>query len=191
MGLMIHSLENLPSSARRDYFIYLLDYGWNEPISDALRNNFDKMAQIAAKNKAVVIKGTEIAHFQNEVLSWHRINNENAEELLPALLITNKHPQYFRESNEMFEGRKNYLRLENDLKLILIPFKKFCETTNQVLTLIEKIFKDIEEKKELSDFQIAKQMNKGIGRAIVDSIILEPNFSGIGISLRKLKDFLK
>lgn len=191
MGLMIHSLENIPSSARRDFFIYLLDYGWNEPISNSLRDNFDRMAQIAATNKAVIIKGTEVAHFENEVMSWHKINNENAGELLPALLITNKHPQYFRESNREFKGRKNIIRTEEDLKLILIPFKKFCETTNQVLTLIETVFKDIEAQKDLSEFKIAKEMNKGVGRAIVDSIILEPNFSGIGFSFNKLKDYLK
>jgi hypothetical protein len=66
---MIHSLENIPTSARRNFFIYLLDYGWNEPISNALRSNFDRMAEIAAKSKAVIIKGTEIALFQNEVMS--------------------------------------------------------------------------------------------------------------------------
>ena len=69
----------------------------------------------------------------------------------------------------------------------MIPFKKFCENTNQVLSLIEKVFKDIEAQKDLSEFKIAKEMNKGVGRAIVDSIILEPNFSGIGFSFNKLK----
>lgn len=191
MGLMIHSLENIPSSARRDFFIYLLDYGWNEPISNALRDNFDRMAQIAATNKAVIIKGTEVAHFQNEVMSWHKINNEDTEDLLPALLITNKHPQYFKETNQEYEGRKNTIRIDEDLKLILIPFKKFCNNTNQVLTLIEKVFKDIEDQKDLSEFKIAKEMNKGVGQAIVDSIILEPNFSGIGFSFNKLKGYLR
>ncbi len=95
MGLIVHSLQNIPESKNRDYLIYLLDYGWDEPISKALRDNFDKMAEIAAKNRAVVIKGTELAHFENEVFSWHHINNEKADELLPALLITNKHPKYF------------------------------------------------------------------------------------------------
>jgi hypothetical protein len=46
MGLMVHSLENIPESARRNYFIYLLDYGWHEPISEALRNNFENMAKL-------------------------------------------------------------------------------------------------------------------------------------------------
>jgi hypothetical protein len=194
MGLMIHSLDNIPKSARRDFFVYLLDYGWQEPISQALRDNFDKMAEIASKNKAVVIKGTDVAHFESEVMSWHQINNENAEELLPALLITNKHPEYFRESNREFSGRKNILRIEDneeDIKLILVPFKRFCKNTSDVVTLIEKIFNDIIAEKDLSDFRIAKEMNKGVGKAIVDSIILEPNFSGLGFSFNKLKNYLK
>jgi hypothetical protein len=70
MGLMIHSLDNIPKSARRDFFVYLLDYGWQEPISQALRDNFDKMAEIASKNRVVVIKGTDVAHFESEVMSW-------------------------------------------------------------------------------------------------------------------------
>ena len=145
MGLMIHSLDNIPKSARRDFFIYLLDYGWNEPISEALHSNFDRMAEIASQNKAVIIKGTVAEHFQNEVMSWHQINNENAEELLPALLITNKHPEYFRNAQSSFESN-NIVRIAdnaNDMKLILVPFKRFCETTSEVTTLIEQIFNDV------------------------------------------------
>lgn len=36
MGLMIHSLEEFPSEATRGYYIYVLDYGWDEPLSNAL-----------------------------------------------------------------------------------------------------------------------------------------------------------
>ena len=92
MGLIVHSLENIPKSARRDYFIYLLDYGWHEPISQALRNNFENMAQLASKSKAVIIKGTRLRDFENEVLSWHHINNEDAENLLPALHQSHQSP---------------------------------------------------------------------------------------------------
>ena len=73
MGLIVHSLENIPKSARRNYFIYLLEYGWHEPISQVLRENFENMAQIASKRKAVIIKGTELCDFQNQVLSWQKI----------------------------------------------------------------------------------------------------------------------
>ncbi len=188
MGLMIHSLENIPISVRRDYFIYLLDYGWQEPISRALHDNFDRMAQLASKTKAVVIKGTELAHFQNEVLSWHHINNEDAEDLLPALLITNAHPSYFLEKKENFSGKRNIVRVDDeygDLKLILVPFKRLCTNTGEVVSIIEKIFRNISEGKDLSNFKIAKTMKKGLGGAIVDAVVLEPNISGIGFDFKK------
>ena len=188
MGLMVYSLENIPKSARRDYFIYLLDYGWQEPICQALRDNFDHMAHLASKTNAVVIKGTEAAHFQNEVLSWHHINNEEADGLLPALLITNTHPAYFHDTNE---DSKNLVRGSggsDGMKLILIPFKRLCTTTSEVVSIIEKVFQDISDGKDLSAFKIAKELKKGVGSAIVDAVILQPNFSGIGFDFRK---FLK
>ena len=98
MGLYVQSLNNIPQSAHRDYYIYLLDYGWSEPLGNALMNNYEKMAQLAAENDAVVIRGTHRVHFEDEVLSWHHINGENAEDLLPAILITNRHPYLFKES---------------------------------------------------------------------------------------------
>ena len=119
MGLYIQSLENIPLEAKRDYFIYLLDYGWDEPLGEALMKNYEKMAAIAAENKAVVIRGTRRVHFEDEVFSWHNINGENAEETLPAILITNRHPAKFRENFS-----SNHSHIEEDLKLVLIPLKK-------------------------------------------------------------------
>ena len=192
MGLMVHSLQNIPESKNRDYLIYLLDYGWDEPISKALRDNFDKMAEIAAKSRAVVIKGTELAHFENEVFSWHHINNEDADELLPALLITNKHPKYFLENNNGSFGKRGLVRADehDDMKLILIPMKRFCTTTTEVVNLIQKVFSDIVNQKDLSEFQIAKEMKKGVGSALVDALILEPNISGVGFSFKRFFSYL-
>lgn len=174
-------------------FKYLLDHGWHEPISQALRDNFDNMAQLASKSKAVIIKGTNLGDFQNEVLSWHHINNEEAEDLLPALLITNAHPSYFLESNQTFSGRRNILRVDKEykeMKMILIPFKKFCKSTSDVISIIEKIFNDISKEKGLDDFQIAQEMKKGVGRAVVDAVILQPNFMGVGFDFKKLIEYL-
>lgn len=50
MGHYIQSLENIPANAKRDYFIYLLDYGWHEPLGEALMQNYEKMAALAAEN---------------------------------------------------------------------------------------------------------------------------------------------
>lgn len=188
MGLMIHSLDNVPESAKRDYFIYLLDYGWDEPISDSLRRNFDKMAHESAINKAVIIKGTVGEHFQNEVFSWHQINGLNADDILPALLISNNHPSYFRDGNHGDQWGDGLLKesQQTDMKLIIIPFRKFCKTSTEVVELIQKIFEDIKKQKELSDFTIARTIKSGQGKALADAIILEPNFAGIGVDLKKL-----
>ena len=55
MGLMVYSLDNVPKEAKRDYYIYLLDYGWDWQcsISDILNKNFAKMSEISAKNSVV------------------------------------------------------------------------------------------------------------------------------------------
>lgn len=188
MGLHVQSLENIPEvRVHKDYFIYLLDYGWNEPLGEALMKNYENMARIAAENKAVVIRGTNRVHFEDEVLSWHNVNGENAEEILPAILITNRHPRKFKESY----SSKGEEHIEKDLKLILIPLKKFCQSTSEVVTLIEKLFNDIKDQKDLDDFRVSKEIRKGFGRALADAVILEPNFAGMGFSFSKMIEYFK
>lgn len=182
MGLYIQSLTNIPLEASRDYFIYLLDYGWTEPLGEALMDNYEKMASIAAEHRAVVIRGTHRVHFEDEVLSWHNINGENAKEMLPAILITNRHPNKFKESFNS-NGKKE---VEDDLKLIFIPLKKFCNTTTDVVTLVEKLFNDIIQKKDLNDFRVFKELKRGLGRALADSLILEPNIAGVGFNFNNM-----
>ena len=119
MGLYVHSLIELPLDAKRNYYIYLLDYGWSEPLGNALINNFDKMADIASKNNAIVIRSVERGvHFHDEVFSWHGINGEKGDEILPAILVTDRHPQEFRES---YNYRQN--RDKQNFRIILIPLK--------------------------------------------------------------------
>lgn len=42
MGLWIQSLNNIPIATHRDYYIYLLDYGWHEQLGQALMDNYEK-----------------------------------------------------------------------------------------------------------------------------------------------------
>lgn len=60
MGLVIHDLGNIPhSAADRDFYIYLLDYGWKEPLAQAMYDNFDNMAQLSNKHRSVVLRGID------------------------------------------------------------------------------------------------------------------------------------
>lgn len=177
MGLIIHSLEEIPSNVERNYYLYLLDYGWIEPLSQAVVDNFDKISDQASKSNAVFIKGTTGSHVDNEILSWHHINGENAEDILPAILITTSNPHKFKELESL--GTKDL-----NTKFILIPLRKCCKSSTEVISLINQIFHDINDKKELKNFSIAKNMKKGIGNYILDGVILQPNFYGVGFNLK-------
>jgi hypothetical protein len=181
MGLMIHSLCELPTNVERGYYVYLLDYGWKEPISDAMYINFERMADMASKHNAVVCRGLVGAHFADKVLSWHQINGQDAENLLPAILITTKHPHDFREHSWNHDELRD--------RLLIIPLRDICNSPDDVVPLIDQIFRDIKEKQKLSQFEIAEEGRAGRGKALVDALILKPNFVGLGIDLNRIIDF--
>jgi hypothetical protein len=186
MGLMIHSLGELPQEAERGYYIYLLDYGWDEPLSDALYRNFDRMSDAASRHDAVVLRGVVGSHFADEVLSWHHVNGEPSEGLLPALLITTRHPNSFRE-----QGFRNGKSMDAKDRLLLIPLRQVCASAGDVATVIDHIFRDIREGKNLSGFEVAREMRQGQNGAVTDALILQPNVAGIGINFNYIIDFFR
>ncbi len=194
MGLYVHSLSRLPLELERDYYLYVLDYGWEEPLGAALHANFRRMADLAAKNKAVVIAGTDSRAFADEILSvhvddpqfsWSNINGESGEEVLPALMISTIHPQKFRTEapGYRFPEVRNGVA---DEKLILIPLRGVCSNATEVAVLIERIFRDISAQKPLSDFAIAKEIKADNRGAYSDAVILKPALWGVGVDLKEL-----
>ena len=187
MGLKISTLAAIPENVTRSYYLYILDYyNWNEPIGNTLRDNFDKIADFAAKNDSVVIQGIKESHFYSELMSWESVNGIDPSELLPALMITTIHPKYFLDGNDkQIKGEP----IPED-KLIFIKIADVCKSPFDVIKLLEKIFRDISEKKEIKDFKIKKELKGGIGKILNDMIILEPNVAGIGVNINQLFRFL-
>jgi hypothetical protein len=183
MGLKISTLAAIPENVSRSYYIYILDfYNWDEPISNTLRNSFDKIAEFATKNDSVVIQGIKESHFYSELMSWESVNGIDPKELLPALMITTIHPKYFLDGDDkQIKGQP----IPED-KLIFLKIGEVCKSPSDVIRLLEKMFKDISEKKEIKDFQIKKRLKGGVGKILNDTIILEPNIAGIGINLNEL-----
>ena len=194
MGLYVHSLSRLPLGLERDYYLYVLDYGWAEPLGEALHTNFRKMADLAAKNNAVVVAGTDSRAFADEILSvhidgpqfsWGSINGEKGEDVLPALMISTIHPQKFKEAVPGYRLPKIGKGVADE-NLILIPLRGVCKDPTEVVALVERIFRDIAAKKPLSDFSIAKEIKAGNGGAYSDAFILKPALWGMGIDLKEL-----
>lgn len=180
MGLYIHSLGEIPSEVRKSFYVYLLDFGWKDSLGDAVRDNIQRMADIASRSNAAVIHGPRGLHFEDEVLSWHHINGEDAENILPAILVTTRHPRTFRESIGA-----TILKEQAEDSLLLIPLKRICKTADDVVELVDRIFKDIQDRKALAQFKVAKQMRRGVGRALADAVVLRPTVSGVGFDVKE------
>ena len=195
MGLYVHSLERLPTDLERDYYVYVLDYGWEEPLGDVLRQNFHRMANLAARNKAVVIAGTDPQSFVEQVFSvhiddpqfsWQRINGEDGETVLPAIMITTIQPAKFKETQPGYRFSDAAPGSADD-KIILIPLRALCKSGTEVVALIDRIFADIAAKRPLSEFSVAKQIHRGQSRgSYSDVVILKPTLWGMGVDLKEL-----
>jgi hypothetical protein len=181
MGLIVHSIALLPKNSKRDYYVYLLDYGWEGSLGGVLSNNFAKLADYASKHNFVILKGTPGSHFDDEVLSWHHINGEKGEDVLPAILITNVNPHSYNK----FYNIEPTSKKNTDDVMLLIPLRKICKTEDDVANLINKVIKDLVEKTKLPDFSVAKELKGGVGNAIVSGAILQPNFAGLGFDFKK------
>lgn len=194
MGLYVHSLSRLPLGIERDYYVYILDYGWEEPLGQALHANFRLMADLAAKNKAVVIAGSESRSFADELLSvhvedpqfsWSQVNGENGEEILPAIMISTIHPQRFKDEVPGYRFTASSKGVADE-KIILIPLRGLCKNSTEVVALVERIFRDIAAQKPLTDFSIAKEIKADKKSGIYEALILKPSLWGVGVDIKEL-----
>lgn len=117
---------------------------------------------------------------------WEAVNGIDPKELLPALMITTLHPKYFLDrDNKQIRNEES----PKD-KLVFIEINKVCKTPQDVVKLLEKIFKDIQEKKDLKDFKVKKELKSGVGKILNDTLILEPNIAGVGVNINNIFRFL-
>ena len=191
MGLHIESLAEIPKDAERCYWIYILDYGWDEPIRRILKRNMPKLMKMASENDAVLVQGFDAAHFQNEVFSWHGISGTPSEEVFPSIMISNTNPHYFRMMYfEESSGGKNFQQDSGLKNFLLIPLRDFCKSDEDILSLLHNLFEDMKNDRELRDFQINKKLS--VKRwPLVEALVLEPNIAGVGLDLKRVFSFLR
>lgn len=194
MGLYVHSLGRLPTELEREYYLYILDYGWDEPLSGSLHHNFRRMADLAARNKSVIIAGTEprpfadeiaSVHFDDEKFSWQRVNGEAGDEVLPALMIATTHPSRFLMTFPNYRPTIGSKGAADD-KLIILSLRGLCKSASDVTSLVERVFRDIAAGKALVDFEVAKEIIRNDAKNVSDAFILKPSLWGVGVDLREL-----
>lgn len=142
-----------------------------------------------------MVKGLPDSHFGSEVLSWVKINGQSPGMVLPALLITTVHPQYFVDSHdrgpleEMQSNQKPFEEIKE--ALIFLKIKDICKSPKDVVILLEKIFHDIKQGHAIKDFTIAREQQWSEHGALVDALILEPSLAGLGVDIKKLINWAK
>lgn len=192
MGLKVSTISRLPAPQDRDYFIYFLDYGWDEPLSNAMYANFDRLAAFAADHRSLVIAGLHRQEFANEVLSWHRVNGDDANELLPALMITDADPQTLAATNEFAMARTRAAHPGvNEVGLsrfLIVPLRDVCKTPSDVTMIFEKLMRDISARNPISDFQVARTVDRTT-EGLAEMLVLRPSVGGVGVDLKKVWEF--
>ena len=188
MGLYVSSMRELPVGSRSLY-LYLLDYGWPSGDYERLfRENFGHLSHRASETGSVVVMSGQGVHFANEVLDWHHVCGHDSADLLPALLLTHAHPSYFVERTQSTEVA--------DLgDIALIPLRSACTTPQDFLSIIGSVFEDLEKGLTLRNFRadrfdvLSPPKGSWVSEArarVGDAVLLQPNFAGLGIDLKKL-----
>lgn len=92
MGYLLNSLANLPVDEDVNFYIFVINGQWQEPLYEMMERNFSQVAK-SIGNNAVIAKGLDPKGFCGEVEEKY-FGSEAARlfPLLPALLITDAHP---------------------------------------------------------------------------------------------------
>jgi hypothetical protein len=187
VGLYVSSMRELPVGDRTLY-LYLLDYGWPSGDFERLfRDNFGHLSQRASETGAVVVMSGQGVHFANEVLNWHHVCGHDTADILPALLLTHTHPSYF--------ALGDHAQADADLgDIALIPLRSACTTPQDFLSIVGSVFEDLEKGLTLRNFRAEKfdvisapkDWIREASARVGEAVLLQPNFAGIGIDLKKL-----
>ena len=159
MGYQLNSLANLPIDAEVNFYIFVINGQWKEPVYSILNENFSAIAR-SIGNNAVIAMGLNPQEWYDEVAAGYLSKDHNELfNLLPAVLITNAHPDRITESSlrllvplrdvearfggwpQFFASLSDFVQLKNDGFLNKFqPKEDFIDVANKVVNLRPGMF---------------------------------------------------
>lgn len=101
MGYVLNKLANLPIDDNVSFYIFVVNGRYRDPLYEILEKNFRQIAKDIGDN-AVIATGTENEAFTTSVARTY-LGKDNSDssflEFLPALIITNDHPDRLRKES--------------------------------------------------------------------------------------------
>jgi hypothetical protein len=122
MGYQLSSLASLPIDDNVNFYVFVINGQYQEPLYGIVQQNFASIARSIGRN-AVIAQGLNPAIFTEELAAKYLGNNFEAySRFLPALLITDAHPDRvtskslrlfvpLREAEQRFGGWPQFFKL--------------------------------------------------------------------------------
>ena len=112
------------------------------------------------------------------------MNGLPADDLLPAIMITDCEPASLAQASEFGPRRQHRGGTANyPERFIILPLRELCKTASDVALLLEKITQDLESGTALQDFEVARLVDETEGGA-AEMLSLQPNIAGVGVDLK-------
>ncbi len=182
MGVKITSIAQIPSDVDIPYYVYLLTSQYPFESNMALQEAFDILAREASEHDFVVLQG--LTHeFGGEVMNAYSIDGIPVDDLLAAILISTVNPHQFEQVRSI-DTRGPFRR---DERVVFISLRQEHPSRDDVFRLVQQVLSDVRAGRDLSDFACVQ----GGRTKFLDSLVIQPNFSGVGVDLKTLWDFLR
>lgn len=101
MGYVLNELANLPVDDNVHFYAFVVNGSFREPLYDMIERNFMELARSFGSH-AVIAVGTDKQQFTTSVARKY-LGDGNSDssflDMLPALLITNDHPEQLRKES--------------------------------------------------------------------------------------------
>ncbi len=167
MGYALSSLGNLPVQENISLYIFVVGGGWKGELQDAIEQNFMELARRIGPN-AVIAKGFDPEMWSQQICEKYLGKNvQTLNDVLPALLLTDAHPDHLTERS---------LRL-------LVPLRD----AQQRFGGIEGFFRALTEfaLNRDSSFLSRFEEKPSLGSKAWSILELKPNFFGFGINIKE------
>jgi hypothetical protein len=173
MGYMLSSLAELPVDDTVGFYIFAVaPHGWEGGLYDVVENNFSKIARAIGQD-AVIVKGLNEELFSEQVCKTYLGKHySNLLDDLPALLITNTHPeQTTEETSKLF-----------------VPLRRAEEKFGSVDAFLSRLIRFVRDGDQ--SFLDLFQREDDLIREGANMLELKPNFCRIDININAIIDWL-
>jgi hypothetical protein len=161
MGYTVNKLTNLPLDDEVDFYIFVINGEFDDPLYAMIEKNFKAIARSIGDN-AVIVQGTDPVNFTSEVQrTYLGKHSEQVFRLLPALVITDTHPE----------------EISDDSLRLIVPLSRAEETAGgwpQFFKLLSQL-----ARKENSEFLNRFPNVEDVWDKIGKYIKFEPQFFGV------------